>query len=364
MKILILQPSMCMGGVERSLLEFLNLLGDDYQIDLFLLNKTGVLFNQIDKNKINIINSNTDMIDNKKSKFSKFSKYFNLIINKNYVDKYNFLSNVFYDVAIVYNGLNLELLEILNYKVNATKKCAFIHGDPRFASKFLLKKAFDYCNKIICVSESCKNQLITQFENCKNRVAYLYNYQDLEEITSLSKKYQVNYDKSKINVLSVARFSKEKGHIRLIKLINKLKKEGITNCVFHFIGDGKYYPKAVRMVKKYKLEKHVNFYGACENPYPYFVGADFFILMSYNEAAPMVIGECNMLKLPILSTNTISAKEMIKNGVVCENNKKDLYESLKYMIKHLEQYKSYTLNFKLQNAEDFKKNFSKIIKED
>ena len=84
---------------------------------------------------------------------------------------------------------------------------------------------------------------------------------------------------------------------------------------------------------KNKLSNYVQLYGNKVNPYPYFINADFFVLMSYNEAAPMVIGEWNLLGLPILSTETISAKEMITtNGIVCSNSSIGIFNSIKNLI--------------------------------
>ena len=53
-----------------------------------------------------------------------------------------------------------------------------------------------------------------------------------------------------------------------------------------------------------------------DNPYGYIKAADLLLIPSYNEAAPLVIGEAAGLETPILSTETSSAKEMSNRAVL------------------------------------------------
>ena len=63
--------------------------------------------------------------------------------------------------------------------------------------------------------------------------------------------------------------------------------------------------------------------GNKENPYPYIKNASCFLLPSLHEAAPMVFGEASSLGVPVLTTETCSAIELVQSrgiGYVVENS--------------------------------------------
>ena len=69
------------------------------------------------------------------------------------------------------------------------------------------------------------------------------------------------------------------------------------------------------------MEEQVFFLGEQKNPYRYMLNADYLLVPSLHEAAPMVFDEANIIGLPIISTNTTSAHEMVADngGIVCES---------------------------------------------
>ena len=65
--------------------------------------------------------------------------------------------------------------------------------------------------------------------------------------------------------------------------------------------------------------------------------ADLLLITSYHEAAPMVIDEARCLGLPVLSTATTSAQEMILDrdcGWVCDNDQLSINHSLKKVLQN------------------------------
>ena len=82
------------------------------------------------------------------------------------------------------------------------------------------------------------------------------------------------------------------------------------------------------------MEKKVFLLGETLNPYPYMKGADYLLHPSIHEAAPMVFDEAKVLGLPILSTDTTSAKEMLAEcDIVCENSVQGLQQALLHIQK-------------------------------
>ncbi len=95
---------------------------------------------------------------------------------------------------------------------------------------------------------------------------------------------------------------------------------------------------------KNNLSDKISLVGRKDNPYPYVKNADFFLLPSFHEAAPMVFGECQALGVTILSTQTCSANELVKDrqlGHVCENSEDGIYGLLKDILQseNIDQWK-------------------------
>ena len=78
------------------------------------------------------------------------------------------------------------------------------------------------------------------------------------------------------------------------------------------------------------MDDYIVMHGLQANPYPYIKNADLFFLASKHEAAPMVFCEAMSLKVPVFTTNTCSAEELVGDlGFICENSEHGIYTKLK-----------------------------------
>ena len=246
-----------------------------------------------------------------------------------------------FDAAISYSqdvgwntistGCNQFVLEC----VEADKKYAFIHCDySNFGGAD--KRQGQYYNrfdKIACVSYSCRESFVSVFPYLDEKAVVCENYTDAKEITDLAGD-GIAYDPSVLNLVTVCRLGEEKGVLRVLSALNLIAK---TNQGFHWtvVGDGPLMEKAKNAVAAYDLSAYVTLTGMKKNPYEYMKNADIFLLPSFHEAAPMVFGEANALGLPIITTETCSAREMVEDrniGIVCGNSWIDLYKTLNTII--------------------------------
>lgn len=93
--------------------------------------------------------------------------------------------------------------------------------------------------------------------------------------------------------------------------------------------------KINQLINEKGLSNDIDLVGKKNNPFVYIKNADFFLLPSFHEAAPMVYGEAISLGVPVVTTNTISAKELIEErdyGIVCENSEEGIYFTLKIFL--------------------------------
>lgn len=369
------------GGIEVSLLNFMHALIKNNSIDLFLFKNTGAKNDQIPKNvqvqeaigklKNSVADSQSaGQIKKERTDFKKILKSFlklfgakniynNIVINEQKTQSKN------YDVAICFNGLSIRNVLYILKKVEAKKKLAFVHSDVANVKieKQVLKnlKKFD---KILCVSESCADVFKKTYPELAEKTDYLYNFQNIEEIKQKSKELEISYPKNAINIVSVSRLSEEKAHIRTLEVLKKLKQEGFE-FNYHIVGEGETQTEIEEYIKNNNMQDFVKMYGNQVNPYPYIKGADLFLLGSRHEAAPMVFAESMMLGIPVLTTETRSAKELVGDyGFVCENSSEGLYASLKEILsnkKQLQEKKENLKNYKFDN-EKIAVKFEEIIK--
>lgn len=150
----------------------------------------------------------------------------------------------------------------------------------------------------------------------------------------MAKAQPVNLDHGRLNVLTVARFGREKGILRALHAVAALGalRGGLR---YYLIGDGLEYAEAQKTITELGLDDTVVLLGAMENPYGYMRAADVLLIPSFSEAAPMVIHESALLGTPILTTETSSAVEMVKDtgfGWVCPNTQAGITQGLRQLL--------------------------------
>lgn len=370
-KILIINNNLKIGGIQKSLVNLISSLYDhdefnsNYEINIGLFYKNGEYLKEIPKNvkiidlpkRLQILGMSQEEARGK-SFFWKIFRGIYAVIARLLGKRIAFLllflglHKMIYDIAIsymhntndasIYGGCN----EYVINKIIADKKIAFIHCDYKnFGgnSKYnvSINNKFD---NIVFVSNSCKQQYLTMYPYVQEKARIVYNCHNYGDINNKSKENTINYRKDVSNIISVCRLTGEKGIYRGIPLMKIIKEKGY-NFQWHIIGDGQDKEKIINKINELGLSGDILLYGNQDNPYKYMKNADFLFIPSYHEASPMVINEAKFLSLPILSTNTISAHEMISEneGLICENEDQSILLSLIKMLE-LKLYKDMKLN--------------------
>lgn len=339
-KILIVNNNLDMGGIQKSLINLLKEVHREYDITLLLFSKSGILLNDV-PGTVKIITPNKcyRILGLTKSELKHYSFLFGLkyllmkfasIFSRRSAMK---LLGIFqkkikgYDTVISYshllhhkcfgNGCGDFVLD----KVVCKNKICMIHCDYLHSGYMSEKnnKEYDEFNKIACCSESVRRRFIQGAKIPEEKVYTLRNFYDFD-IVELASENPYKYENSYINLVIVARLSSEKG---IDKAIDALYASGRVDIRYYIIGDGPQKDLLQRKIKEYRMEKQIFILGEQQNPYRYMINADYLLVSSLHEAAPMVFDEANILGLRIISTNTTSAMEMIgdNNGIVCDNLK-------------------------------------------
>lgn len=356
MKTIIVIDNLNIGGVASSLYNFLPHIIEKSECDLFVFNESSIDLNRIPPG-VNVITppKTLHILGKTQTEIKKESKIMALfrvmlfglskLINGETARSILFLMiRPFgeYDLAISYaqddgwKSLSKGCNDFILKKITAKQKVCIIHCDYKNFGGYNNRQynAFNKLDSIICLSESCKASFLECFPKLNDKAIVCENFTDIERIKRLAKN-PIEYDSELINFVSVCRLSTVKGLDRCIFAIKELIDEGYSGFTLTIVGDGPEYDRLKSMVCQNNLEKTVNMVGSQENPYKFIKNATALVISSIHEAAPMVYGESATLGVPIITTETSSAIELVRErgiGIVVENSKDGIKDALKQTI--------------------------------
>ena len=211
---------------------------------------------------------------------------------------------------------------------NADKKVSFLHGDYRNCGSDHAEnnRQLAQFDQIAACSDGCRTALTEVLPALAERCVAVRNCHRFDEIRRMAQDSPIIYDEECINVVLVARLSREKGIERAIHALAAALEKGVR-AKLHIVGGGAEEETLQSLTREMKVDNFVLFHGEQSNPYRYIKNADLLLMTSYHEAAPMVIDEARCLGVPVLTTETVSAHEMVTGmacGWVCENSQQAL----------------------------------------
>ena len=345
-KILIVNKSFGLGGIQSSMVNMANELSNYYEVELFVYNPIGVMKERLnDKVKVlepswrfrSLEMSLGDAFRSRSLKiiiFKLFASAWTKLINNKYPISIAIKSQTKlagYDLAIAYHQEQRKksvvsgFARVVDKCVDAKVKVAWLHFDSNTVDidRTYNNKFYAKLDKLVCVSKSLRDSFAKNNPELGDKVDYCYNFMLYGQIKEKSNEVQaIEYPKGHFVCFSACRLSEEKGLVRAIEAIaDVLHKHSDVN--WYIAGDGPERYAIEQAIEKNDLKNQIVLIGNQRNPYPYFKNADLVLNVSYHEAAPMVFFESKCLGVPVLATETSSARELLNDGVdsfVCDNS--------------------------------------------
>ena len=332
-KILIFGYTMQMGGAEKALSDTLNYLKDFCEIDLYLLEPTGSLMNNIPKD-VTVHKLKKNIFHYILFRFIPFYRKFviNTIANK---------KNYYAALGYMEGRCGTWVADI-NKKI---KKIAWIHND---VSKFNIgisekeiRNTYSKLDRVICVSKQAKDIFCKKYNISKKKVDVIYNFINEEEILKKAEEYKIKNDV--YTFVNVAKMRDQKRQDRLVYAAKYLKELNYKFKI-QLIGDGPNLEKITNLVNELEVNDRVEILGLKTNPYPYIKSADFFVLSSYMEGYGIVVKEALLLKTKVLTTDITGPKEILEDGkfgIIVPNDDNSLKYKMKEILDNKEKFKLY-----------------------
>lgn len=353
--ILLVIDNMKIGGIQKNMLNLLTELNDLYDLTLCVFNPIGEYMSLIPQN-VKVIEPKSAFrylgmsnADTQKRLSDFIGRTFYYVIMRIFGNKTMYKCMLktqrslgSYDYAIsgmqsavagvFYSGCN----ELILNKVTAKEKIAYIHCDYVLSGidNPYNRSIYRSLDKILVPNRSNFDQIISVMPDITDKVHIVNNFCNYDEVYTKSEIEPIEYDKTKINIVTVARISPEKGIDRAINVFNRLKNAGYS-FTYHVIGGGGNYEELRQLVRDNGLNDYIFLHGYDSNPYRYIKNADLFLLPSRNEAAGLVIDEARALGVPVLSTKTVAAEETIAQhdcGWVCDNSEDGLLDGIQKLL--------------------------------
>lgn len=299
------------GGAERVLVDLLDEIDyEKYNVDLLLIREEGIYIDDINK-KVNI----KSIFSYNNSLKNKILNYIKSLLYK-YVPKF-FIGNIIgkkYDVEISF--LEGETSSLLLYSKNeSSKKVAWVHIDLenlKSLNRVQSNKVYELVDKIICVSNECKDAFLKIYPKYKEKISVIYNLINSNKILKLSNEEDVDLQSSNY-ILSIGRLTEQKRFDRLVKAYKLLVDKGIKQNLI-ILGEGELKNSLKNLVDELDLKERVFFPGFTKNPYYWIKNCDLFVLASDLEGFSLVVAEAMILGKAIVSTDCVGPTELLGNG--------------------------------------------------
>jgi len=360
-KIAFVIPSLDAGGGEKSLINLLNTIDFNcFEVDVIVFQAKGLFLSSL-PNEVHLIPIQGDYASftlgiPKASliflKQGKLGLIFHRIIytlknkfitNKSFAEQSSWknLSKSIakfskkYDVAIGFLEKSSNYLAI--DKLNATQKIGWIHTnysksrmDPSFDLPY-----FEKMDAIVTVSKECENDLRQNFPFISAKFKVIHNIISPKLIQQLVREpIAISLDWKKINIVTVARLSHEKGCDMALEACKILVEKGL-DIFWVIIGDGSERTNLQNKIKQYQLQSNFVLAGLQSNPYPFIQKATIYVQPSRYEGKSIAIDEVKIINKPIIVTNFDTAKDQINhlhNGIICPINPNEIAETIENLM--------------------------------
>lgn len=345
-KVLIVIMDMGLGGAQKSLQTFLqcmdaSALRDRYRIQLMVVKPTGALMSQI-PDQIEVVEPPIELrwlgTPLKRALvFKQFSwrgiwgKLRWICTNKmkRMCPKLNKQQRLWecwkqlipnceevYDVAVSYiDGFtNYYVMD----KVPANKKVLWVHNEyqQQNCDPFYDRRFYEECDRIITISEKCRQCIVEEFPQCEGKTYVLENITSYESLveqsnTGIGEEFA---DTAKLKILSVGRLHFLKGFDMAIGAAKLLRDAG-EDFLWLVIGEGPDRQRLQALIEENNLTDHFRLIGSRDNPYAYMKACDLMVQPSRSEGKSIVLDEAKMLCKPIVVTNYTTINDSIQHGV-------------------------------------------------
>lgn len=292
-KILIVVPSLGIGGQERIAINMADCLKSDYDVKL-------VIFQSKEKEYF----ADTDVINlNVPVRSGIFKKIFTQLKRAKKLKK--IIKNEKADIVFSL-GATANLTNALLKKQKNVKKIVAIHGFAEVKKSRINSFIFKRADKIVTISQEMRYRLMRLYPKLENTVVIENGYKIADNLDFENR----IYDAEKPKFVSMGRLENVKGFDRLIRAFAIIIKS-IPQARLSIIGDGSERDNLKSLVKTLGIDNSVEFLGYKAEPLKELMRHDIYLLTSRNEGFPNCLIEALNCGLTVVAVDCLSGPKEI-----------------------------------------------------
>lgn len=237
---------------------------------------------------------------------------------------YRFLKKEKFDLIYTHLFLTNTIVRILAIITRVSVIISFEHSC--YWNKKIWQKKVDkilsyFTDKIIVSTKAVKNFTSKQEKINRDKFYTILNpivVPDRKDVNIENLRKELNIEDNSFVILTLGRFSKEKGLVHLLEAAEKVIKK-IKNINFLLIGYGHLENQLRKEIKKRGLEKYCQLVIDPSRAKEFLYIGDIFVLPSLREGQSMVTYEAMAVGLPVIASNLDSIRDIIidnKNGLL------------------------------------------------
>lgn len=218
-------------------------------------------------------------------------------------------------------------------------------------------------DKLFCVSKDLMYKAREYYGLEKEKVDYLYNPYNLNEILEKGKEKIEKEYMHPNTIVSVGRIEPIKGYEHLIRAYAIVVQE-IPDSQLLIVGEGSKLPELMTLCQALKIKDKVHFVGYRKNPYKYLANSKVFVLTSENEGFPNALVEAMALTAVISVNCETGPREILCSGLREEKITNICYEAFGILTRPIEATRDYTKTEPEKSEEILAKAIMHILKDE
>lgn len=167
---------------------------------------------------------------------------------------------------------------------------------------WLYKHFYKRADKIVCLSESMVDDLVSHFGVPREKIVRIYNPVDSNKVRELARTEKNPYTGAGPHIVTAGRLSRQKGFDLLLNAMPAVLRR-FPHAELAILGNGPLSGCLMRQAQALGVADAVAFLGFQPNPWPYIKHADVFVLASRYEGLPNILLEARALNVPAIATD-------------------------------------------------------------
>ena len=248
-----------------------------------------------------------------------------------------------------------------------------LHYDPPWVRKWNVKTImYRLCrpkiDRVLTVSGKSFENMV--FAPCyREKMTVVGNPIDSDRIQRLAREIPPELGDGTCDLIFVGRLVEQKNPQQFIRLVSALKTK-MPDIKAWMLGSGELDHDCEALIEELGLERNVELKGFCSNPYPYISRARLLCMTSRWEGFGLVLLEANILGIPVLSTRTAGAEEVLgENAAELCGGEGEMGEKANDILRNANIHEMYAEKARMRaetisTMEDYMNNIKRIYEEE